>query len=320
MPPDGRRSAATIAARAADCVTYAGIGDEAGPGLEEQLEAMGRLGWRAIELRSVDGVPLAELDDAAFAPVARALSERGLAVPCIAAQIAGWSRSITGDPAADIAELEVLARRCHAIQCRYVRVMSYANDGLDDPAWGVRAIGRLRELTLRAEQHGLTLLHENCTGWAGTSGQRMLDLVDAVDHPAFGLLFDTGNGIDHGYDALELLHDISALVRHVHVKDAIGHAGAAHYTEPGAGHCEVAQCLRLLLDTGYAGAWSIEPHVALRPHHSGSYHVNGEPKGGLLEGFVACGAALERLVAEHVLPATTGWHPAPGAIVRELQT
>ena len=293
-----------------DRVTFAGIGDEAGAGLDEQLAAIAQLGWPSIELRTIDGVAIAALDDRVFDDLLAALSERDLRVPCVSSQIAGWSRPIGGDVAADVAELDALAVRCPALGCRYVRVMSYANDGLDDDAWGARAIERLRELTARAEQSGLVLLHENCTGWAGRSAARMVELVEAIDSPAFALLFDTGNGIEHGYDARELLGEIAHLVVHVHVKDAAGGPDAATYVEPGAGDARVAESLRLLLDGGYRGVLSLEPHVALRPHVPGSGAAT--PGAQRLDGFVACGRALERLVAERVLPPAPAVRAASG--------
>lgn len=309
MPRD---EVVTAPVRAAGTVAFAGIGDEAGAGLAQQIGAMRRLGWGAIELRTIDGTVLAALGERAFAEVAQAIAEHQLAVPCVASQIAGWSRPISGDETADHAELDVLAGRCAALGCGFVRVMSYANDGLDDDEWGARAVVRLRELARRAEQAGLVLLHENCTGWAGRSGERMLALLDAVDSRAFGLLFDTGNGVDHGYDPFELLRPIAGHVRHVHVKDAVGRAGDATYVEPGAGRCRVAESLRLLLGEGFAGTWSIEPHVALRPHEGLTADVV-HPR---LDGFVACGTALERLVADQVLPAFDGWRMGAGGLVR----
>lgn len=242
----------------------------------------------------------------------------------VTAEPRAWSRPITGDFAADLAELDVLARRCAALGTHYLRVMSYRDAGLDAPEWGRRVVERMRERAGRAEQAGLVLLHENCTGWAGASTERMLHLLDAVGSPALALLFDTGNGVAYRYEAYDLLAQVVDHVEHVHVKEATGGADAPRYTVPGAGRARVADCLRLLLRAGYTGAWSIDPHLSVRPHEP-ACRPTPAPAGGrdgaagreAQDGFVACGMALERLVREQVLPEFPDWSAAPGGLVRQ---
>lgn len=282
-------------------VRYAGIGDEAGSALADQVSAIARLGWRSIELRTSGGVAIADLGDRAFGQLADTIAAAGIDVVCVDSRIGGWSRPVTSPFEHDCDELAVLARRCARLGTRYIRIMSYPNDGLDDAEWGRRALERLRSLARQAQQHGVVLLHENCSGWAATSAERMLELVGHAG-PCVALLFDTGNGIPYGYDSRALLAQIIHHVAHVHVKDATGGPGRTIYTMPGEGDARVADCLRALLRHGYPGSWSIEPHIAARPHEQGL----GE--GGDLETFVAYGHRLERLVREAVLapgPAAT---------------
>ena len=133
--------------------------------------------------------------------------------------------------------------------------------------------------------------------------------------PALRLLFDTGNGIAHGYEAYPLLAGVLTHVAHVHIKDAKGSAAYPVYTLPGAGRSRVADCLRLLLRSGYTGVWSIEPHLHLRPHESGSAAGHGGEAGqDRQDGFVASGLALEQLVREQVLPSLPGWTAVPGGL------
>jgi len=55
-------------------------------------------------------------------------------------------------------------------------------------------------------------------------------------------------------------------VEHVHVKDARKDGDKVVYTLPGEGVCRVSDCVRVLLDNGYQGAWTMEPHLSVRPH------------------------------------------------------
>jgi L-ribulose-5-phosphate 3-epimerase len=280
MPADAPRALA-----------LAGVGDEAGYGIHAQVAAVRALGWDTIELRSVDGIPLADLPETAFAQVAAAVEDAGLRVVAVCSRIGGWSRGADQDFTADLDEFRVLSRRCRTLGTRHVRIMSYPGGGLAEPAWRAAVIERTRVLADHAERTGLSLLHENCAGWAGTSARRMRELLDAVNSPALGLLFDTGNGIAYGYSAYDLLSEIVEWVRHVHIKDAEGGAGAPEYRLPGHGRSRVADCLRLLLDTGYTGVLSIEPHLAVVPHEG-----RRAPDAECAAAFAACGRALTDLL------------------------
>ncbi|MDI3405720.1 sugar phosphate isomerase/epimerase family protein [Streptomyces cavernicola] len=291
-------------------IRYAGIGDEAAPGLAGQLDAVRQLGWNAVELRTVDGRALADLDDRAFGDLTEQLAATGTDVVCVDSRIADWSRPVTGPFALDTDELRTLARRCPALGTRHVRVMSYPDDGLAEPEWARRVKQRMTALARQAEDAGLVLLHENCAGWAGSRADRMLDLLAHVDSPALRLLFDTGNGVPYGYGATELLTAVLDHVGHVHIKDALPTGpGQAAYTLPGHGAAELRECLGLLLCTGWRGVWSIEPHTRLRPHDGTD--ARGEDS---VDAFVAYGRELERLVAEEVLEAEAGAVPVPSAV------
>ncbi|MDT0301418.1 sugar phosphate isomerase/epimerase family protein [Streptomonospora wellingtoniae] len=304
-PPDRRPGPGPAAAQAAaglpgpaPGIAFAGIGDEAGSGLHDQLSALDRLGWRCLELRTVAGQAVADLDDRAFAGLAAELDARGVAVCCLDSRIGNWARPVTADFDADLRELEVLAARCAALGTNAIRIMTYPNDGLAEPEWRRRAVERVRRLCAVAESRGVVLLAENCAGWAAERAERMLDLLDAAG-PALGLLFDTGNGVAHGYGPPALLSDIADRVAHVHVKDALPATGGGEpaYTAPGEGRAGVAACLRMLVERGYRGVWSIEPHLSLHPHR-GSAAGTGDA-----DGFVAAGEALRRLAAEAVAAA-----------------
>jgi sugar phosphate isomerase/epimerase len=284
-------------AAASPAVELTGIGDEAALGIDGQIAAAAALGWRSLELRTVDGTPVADLSRAAFDRVAGALADAGLSVAAVDARIGGWSRPAGGDFAVDLAELAVLDGRCARLGTRFVRVMSYPSspgDGLTPAAWEREALRRVTELARRARAAGLTLLHENCAGWAATDPARTARLLDAAG-PGLALLHDTGNGPAYGYDAHEFLTRLlphADRILHVHVKDAtVTPQGRVTYRPPGEGTLRVADSLRLLLAHGYRGALSIEPHIAVRPHES-----HRAPEEQCAASFARCGTALRRLV------------------------
>jgi sugar phosphate isomerase/epimerase len=267
----------------------AGIGDEAATALPTQVAAVERLGWSGIELRAVDGQPLGDLTSEHFTTARRAVRDAGLAVPCLDSRIGNWARPITAPLREELRELDVLAGRAHALGARYLRIMSYPNDGLAEPEWRERVLDRIARLAERAAQHDVVLAHENCSGWAGSDPERMLMLTEAA--PGLRLLFDTGNGVAHGYESLDVLRKILPHVAHVHVKDAVGGASRVTFVAPGDGQAQVAECLRLLLGSGYRGALSLEPHVVTRPHEGVAAEDATEP-------FVHAGQRLQQLLRE----------------------
>lgn len=264
----------------------AGIADEAAHDLPTQLAVLTELHWSAIELRTIDRTPIAELAEDRFERVRKSLADNGFHVVCVASRIGGWARPVTAPFEDDLTEFDVLARRALLLGVPYIRIMSYPNDGLSDRDWRTRVIWRIGELARRAEDSGVILLHENCSGWAGSSAERTHDLLESVRSPALKLLFDTGNGVAHGYDGLELLGEIVPHVAHVHVKDA----DASGFTVPGRGVARVDECIRTLRAHHYRGAWSLEPHLSALPHEGDRL------AGDAVSSFLEAGRAMAELL------------------------
>ncbi|MGW0362735.1 M20/M25/M40 family metallo-hydrolase [Streptomyces sp. NPDC002990] len=288
-----------------------GIGDEAAPDLAGQIAVARELGWSALELRTVDGAALADLPVAAVHEAAGLLDAAGLGVVCLDSRIGNWARPVTGPFSADLEELERLAEYGRVLGCRSLRVMSWTGDGLPEDDWAARAIDRMSRLARRAERLGVELLHENCAGWAGTDASRTLRLLAEADSPALRVLFDTGNGVPYGYDGYAMLKRLLPYVAHVHVKDALpgDRPGEAVYTLPGEGTARVADCVRLLEEHGYRGAYSLEPHLSVLPHAG----LRGEDSdtAGL---FVRAARRLDALDAPVPPAARTPALPRPTAV------
>ncbi|WP_063759750.1 sugar phosphate isomerase/epimerase [Kitasatospora sp. NRRL B-11411] len=294
-------------------VRFGGIGDEAAPDLAGQLDALEQLGWHELELRTVDGVWIADLPVRQVTALARTLRRRGVRVCGIASRVGNWASDITGDHRREDLELDALALRAAVLGTTRIRVMSYPNGtGLPEPEWRRRVLARLRGVAAGAHRGGRLALHENCAGWAGSSAEKALDLIASVDSPGLRLLHDTGNGIAYGYDGFDLLRRTAGHVDHVHVKDAVGSGPDTRYVLPGAGDARLAESLRLLTARGWRGVWSLEPHLATRPHEG--LAADGRTDSG----FVAAGRALTALVEREVLPHSPGWRLVPGGLALDL--
>ncbi len=248
---------------------FSGISDESGQGIATQIKAHRELGWSHLELRLVDGVNLTQLDDAAFDAVYGAVTEAGMKVSCFASAIANWARPISSDPAIDEEDLRRAIPRMKRFGTPFIRVMSYPNDPenpLDDAEWRRESIRRMKNLARIAEDGGITLVHENCSGWGGLSSANSNILLGEVDSPALKVVFDTGNPVTYGQNAWEYYKDVQKDIVYVHIKDARKVDGVDHYCMCGDGDGYVKEIIADLLKNGYDGGFSIEPHLAAIIH------------------------------------------------------
>lgn len=272
---------------------YSGIADEAGKTIEEQIRAHQELGWEHLELRMVEGESIARSSDDKFEEIAGKLKAAGIKVSCFASKLGDWSRPISSDFAEDIKDLRTAIPRMKEMGTSFIRAMSWPNDGWSDEDWKEEAIRRMRELVRLAEEGGVTIVHENCSGW-GERPETCRELVETIDSPCLKVAYDTGNPPAHGQDAWEFYQTVRPYIVYVHIKDCLngGGPGKETYTFPGQGDGRVEDTLRHLLKSGYEGGISIEPHLA--------HVIHDESKDGRgkapFQVYVEYGRRLERVM------------------------
>jgi sugar phosphate isomerase/epimerase len=251
---------------------FSGICDEAGKSLATQIQAHRELGWDHVELRRVtdDGGGVSTCSDVQFDAVYRQVTEAGMNVSCFASAIANWARPITGDPQVDYDELERAIPRMKRCRTQFIRIMSYPNDPnhpLPESQWRDEAIRRVTQMARMAEDGGVVLVHENCSGWGGLSAENSNILLGEVDSPALKVVFDTGNPVTYGQDSWDYYQKVYDSIAYIHIKDAkYNPNGKEEYTYCGDGDGYVREILEDVLARGYDGGISIEPHLAAVIH------------------------------------------------------
>jgi len=277
---------------------FSGISDEAGQPIEKQIQAHQELGWTHLELRSVDHTNFVALDEANYERVAAAVEAAGMQVSCLGSAIANWARPITGDPQVDYDDLKRAIPRMQRLKTPFIRIMSYPNDDknpLPEAEWRAEAIKRVKEMARIAEDGGITLVHENCSGWGGLSAENSNILLGEVNSPALKVVFDTGNPVTYGQDAWAYYLTVKPSIAYVHIKDATRDAeGNDHYCYCGEGQGFVREVLADLLANGYDSGISIEPHLAA-VIHTGQTADNEQ---ALYDSYVEYGKRLMKLVDE----------------------
>jgi len=248
---------------------YSGIADEAGKDIDTQIKAHLELGWKHIELRTVGGENITQLSDAKFDAIAAKLAEAGLQVSCFGSAIANWARPITIDPQVDIDDLKQAIPRMKRLGTEFIRVMSYPNDEknpLPEDEWRDASITRMRTLAEIAGGAGITLVHENCSGWGGLSAENCMEMMEEINSWALRIVFDTGNPVTYGQDAWSYYKTVEEFIAYVHIKDAKRVGDVDEYCYCGEGDGAVKQIVGDLLANGYEGGFSIEPHLAAVIH------------------------------------------------------
>jgi len=247
-----------------------GIADEGSPELKDQIRIHRTLGWNTLELRLIGKRNVCAIDDSAFDRVYSTLQEEQMEVICFASSIANWARPITSDFQADVEELKRTMPRMRRLGARFIRVMSYPNDGLKEADWRKEAIRRMKELARIAADGDVIMVHENCSGWGGMSPENQKILLEEVHSPNLQIVFDTGNPVGEGHppeETWDFYQTALPFIKHVHIKDCAKTAkGEIEYTYPGEGQSMVRRILGSLLDLGYDGAFSIEPHITAQIH------------------------------------------------------
>jgi sugar phosphate isomerase/epimerase len=278
---------------------YSGISDEAGSSLEQQIRAHNELGWDHIELRNVDGENITAISDQAFDKAVAQLDESGLRVSCYGSAIANWARPITCDPQIDIDDLRRAIPRMQRTNTPFIRVMSYPNDPqnpLPEAEWRKEAIKRVKELAKIAQDAGVVLAHENCSGWGGIDPQNNVELLKEVDNPAFKVLYDTANPVSYGQDPKDYYEAIRDDICYVHIKDCKRSAEGkdGEYVYCGEGDGRVRETIADLFARGYDGGFSIEPHLAAIIHTG--ERTSSEQK--LYETYTEYGRRLMKIIEE----------------------
>lgn len=281
---------------------YSGISDEAGKALDAQIKAHRELGWDHLELRTVDGEIISMMSDDKFDQVYATVSEAGMKVSCFGGAVANWSRPITGDPQIDFDEIKRAIPRMQKLGTEFIRIMSYPNNKenpLPEPQWRTEAIKRVKKFAKMAEDGGITLVHENCSGWGGESAQNSNILMAEVNSPALKVVFDTGNPVTYGQDAWEYYTTVYDHIAYVHVKDAKSTPdGSEVYTYCGEGDGRVRDILKDLLSKGYDGGISIEPHLATVYHNTDG----NDDEQAMYDSYTEYGRRLMKIVEEVTAP------------------
>jgi len=274
---------------------FTGIADEAGRPIETQIKAHEELGWKFIEVRNTADGCITDVSDEEFQRILGLVTGAGMKISCFASQIGNWSREITGDFEVDRAELARAIPRMQQAGTKFIRIMSWRPGEAPMAEWRAEALRRVAELVRMAEDGGIMIAHENCSGWASESPANTLEMLETIGSPALGLIYDTANPLSHGKNSMEFANGLRDHVDYLHIKDwKLSQDGGGRGVWPGEGDSEVREQLAAIFAAGYDGFVSIEPHIAAIIHEG---KEAGDPEAAY-NGYVEYGRRMMKLVGD----------------------
>lgn len=289
-----------------------GFADEAADGIDGQIAATRELGWQCIESRRCGSGNIHDIPEAEFALVAERLQGSGISVNCFGSAIANWAKQIDRSGEDSLMEARRAIPRMRRLGTTLIRIMSYAVRR--DAAGRIHAdqmeqerFDRLNELVRLFRDAGITPVHENCNNYGGMGWTYTLKMLDAV--PGLKLVYDTGNPT-HSEDVAaapgadgkrplqsswDFYRNVRQRIAYVHIKDGkVGADGKHVHTWPGEGSGDVRRIVKDLIQRGYDGGFSMEPHLAV-VHHDPSIT---SPEAIRHANYVEYGRRFERVLAE----------------------
>jgi sugar phosphate isomerase/epimerase len=280
-------------------IRLAAITDEFSPDLEEALDAMASVGMTGVELRTIGGRNIVDLDDAAVDRICAQVQARGMTVVSVASPI--LKCVLPGGPALDTRfqqdafasrhtydDQPRLTDRAFEIAARtgarIIRVFSYWRTVEPDRVFEA-VVASLTRLADAARPRGITIGLENEHACNIATGAETARVLAAIDHPALGVIWDPANALVAGEVPYPggYRHLRASRVIHVHAKDCDVQGHTPTWGPIGEMSVDWIGQIAALRKDGYAG-W-----ISLETHWPG-------PGGDKKEASLICGRNLRRLV------------------------
>lgn len=236
-----------------------GFADEIHVRLDVQLEVIGDLGQKYIELRGADGINIADMTMEQAKMFKIKLDAKGVKVSALGSPIG--KVGITDDFAPHFEKFKHVVELAKVFETPYIRMFSFYMHS-DKPAEVFReeVLKRMGRMVEYAKEKNVVLLHENEKGIYGENAARCKELMDAYYGDHFKCIFDFANFVQCKQDTLEAYELLKPYIHYLHIKDAMWENGEV--VPAGMGNGNVKEILSMLSESGYEGFLSLEPHLA----------------------------------------------------------
>ena len=232
--------------------------DELSPEIDRQLEWLTANGLDLLEIRGVDGTPVADITLDKAREVKTKLDAAGVGVSAVGSP--AGKIGIKDDFAPHLEKFRHLCDICDILGAKRMRIFSFFMPDGEDPAqYRGEVMRRLGEFVRIASARGITLCHENEKGIYGDAPERCADIYNEFGG-AIKNVFDHANYISCGVEPYPHAFDLVGRgLSHMHIKDA---NEAAEMVPAGEGEGRIPETLNALRGI-YDGEFilTLEPHL-----------------------------------------------------------
>lgn len=239
-------------------IEISGFADEIAEDLKTQIEVIKKLGISHIEMRGVNGKPLVEHSLEEVREVKRQLDENQIKLSSIGSPIG--KILITEDFEEHFELYKKTVEIAKIMETPYIRMFSFfIPEGEEPEKYKSQVFERLQKFADYARDHQVVLLHENEKEIYGDNAKRCLEIMQEFYGEHFKAVFDFANFVQCNQDTREAYQLLKPYISYIHIKDAKAESGIV--VPAGYGDGNVEEILKSLLEEGYEGFLSLEPHL-----------------------------------------------------------
>lgn len=235
-----------------------GFADEIDPDMDKQIAVLKECGISYVELRSAYNKNISEYTLQEAQELKLKLDKAGIKVSAIGSPIG--KISITDDFHDHLHLFRHVVAIAKLFETPYIRIFSfYIPQSKIQESYKKQVFERMKQMITIAKEEGVILLHENEKGIYGDNALRCKELMKEFYGDNFKLIFDFANFIQCNQSTIEAYGLLKPYLAYVHVKDALSDG---HEVVPaGMGNGHIAEIVKDLMDNGYNGFYSLEPHL-----------------------------------------------------------
>lgn len=244
-------------------INISGFSDEISDNLDEQLAKVKSLGMNYISLRGIDGRNISDYSLEEFTQkVLPRLNNANIKVSSIGSPIGKVFIDDNEGFTKQLKQLETICKIANVLDCKYIRIFSFfIKKGEDYDNYEIQVIDKIKLFADIAEKYNVILLHENEKDIFGDIARRCKTIFDKVGSKYFQGIFDFANFVQCDEDTKVAYELLKENILYYHIKDAS--YAVSYNVLCGTGDGNIATILKDVIQNGYTGFMTLEPHLAM---------------------------------------------------------
>ena len=230
--------------------------DEYADGLIEQCQALKGFGIDYMETRGVNGKNISTLTKKEVLEAKSILKDYAIKVSAIGSPLG--KIKIDGDMHAHLEVAKRVFETANELGAKNIRMFSfYLPEGKSREECQNQVFDGIGSFVSLAEEHGVTLCHENEALIYGESPEKCLQILQYFNGK-LKCVFDMGNFVLDGYNPMNAYGLLKGYIEYFHIKDAL-YAGAI--VPAGKGEAQIKEIL-----DNYRANGAKDTFITLEPH------------------------------------------------------